>query len=57
MAGLLIGIFVPIISSIIPISYAFNQGLNISLDMHHSKTQGVQINIEQLNKGPDWMLI
>lgn len=45
LIAILIGILVPVLAAIIPISHAFKQGLNISLDMNHSKTQGVQISI------------
>jgi len=41
--SIVLGIIIPIISSIIPLIFLFKQSLNITLDLVHSQSKGVHI--------------
>jgi len=49
-----LGVFIPLISSIVPIRTALSQHLNEALDLNHSKTKGVTISISSVEKSVSW---
>eukprot|EP01022_Parablepharisma_sp_SALTPOND_P016897 TRINITY_DN258_c0_g1_i1.p1 TRINITY_DN258_c0_g1~~TRINITY_DN258_c0_g1_i1.p1 ORF type:complete len:1046 (-),score=35.87 TRINITY_DN258_c0_g1_i1:10813-13857(-) len=52
-----VGLIVPLLASFVPIRNVLNKTLNASIDMAHSKSQGVHITIEFAQKGINWNLV